>query len=382
VGFIWEEVLTMNLYDFITTINEATLKDLEDAQKSITKLFPEFYSRVEAVRLSGGIRMVGKDERGWDFIVHSAKEDKWYPVRVNFDGVREVIAHHAKNKSLWTKDKGKINARSLAGEVMYNVDIKVKCGCPADLYWGSQYIRSQEPLDANFPPKEERPPVERNPKQHGSMCKHLQVVINLLPMYEGTFAKWLKEYFGADLTKTEQAARREGNELKDRAEEVQTEEEPKTEAERKAKEKTSESVDGVSSRDLGVTVTKIGNKKHFYVEHKTKNLTWSGVAEDALDAKNKARDSWESKSESVDENILRGSSSTDGGIRKVISDYFGGSEIKLNDLGDGNWEVFNRNGKVPGFVVRLIKGKYRFEKVTESRELRRLLFQKEGEKNV
>jgi hypothetical protein len=692
----------MNLYNLVSEISEATLKDLENKQRDIVLLFPEFYSRVEAVRLSGGIRMVGKDEKGWDFIVHSAKEDKWYPVRIDFGGVREVIAHHAKNKSLWTKDKSRVNTRSLAGEVMYNVDIKVKCGCftgdtkvklldgrdltmediykeyglnkefwvfsclpdgtfvpqkavskgivhsvnrlmeitldngekvkctpdhlfllrcgdykradelvendslmplymldktpdsrysqsylhvlnnkthvyeplhrivaedilereyiekcnninekdfclvihhkdfnshnnspenlvwmgvyehwmyhaslgkenavigfkkwckenpeklldnvrkgglaspskgwkfvdrvangkknfekcgddpnskmwgykdketrekikltrkergldakisidkklwwdlhpekkieqaerilkinssekniqhlrdlnfkrygknhkvssvrvlevenipmydltiisegepnyalsagiyvhncPADLYWGSQYIRSQEPLDANFPPKEERPPVERNPKQHGSMCKHLQVVINLLPMYEGTFAKWLKEFFGADLTKTEQAARREGNELKDRAEEVQTEEEPKTEAERKAKEKTSESI---GDDKFNYRIVKIGDE--WFIQER-----WGGPWMD-----------WE-----------------DGLGRKSPA-------YKLRVDAESAAEGLNLDYKVEGESVEeskinidaILKVKESInKKVVESKGVRKLLFQKEGEK--
>lgn len=207
-------------------ILEATLGDLKAKQKDITKLFPEFYSRVEDVRLKGGIRLVDMDENGWTFQVKSVseKESTWYDVQVLFGGVREVVGHHAMNKNMWTKGKDKVDVRKVAEEVMYNVDIKLKCSCPADLYWGAQYIRSQQPLDANTPPPENRPPVVRNPGQHGAYCKHIQLVINLLPMYGGTFAKWLGDYWMQHIQDIEQKARREGSDLKGRAEEISKEE--------------------------------------------------------------------------------------------------------------------------------------------------------------
>ena len=219
-------------YQSLSELVEATLHDLAQKQNTeVTKLWPEFWSRVEAVRAAGGIRLITMDQRGWKFICRSVTQYEkngkpmWYEVRLNFDGVKEVISHYAKDFSLWKKDKSAMNAKKLADAVLQNIDIKVGCACPADLYFGQKFIRSQMPISANVPPPEDRSPDVRNPQQLASYCKHIQVVLSLLPLYSGTFSKWLKQFYANELGSLERDARKEGNAEKDRAEEVQKKEE-------------------------------------------------------------------------------------------------------------------------------------------------------------
>lgn len=72
-------------------------------------------------------------------------------------------------------------------------NIRLWCGCPSFLYWGYQYILTV--LDASIYP-EERYPEIRNPGERGSVCKHLNRILRVLPFYSGHIAKELKRQYG------------------------------------------------------------------------------------------------------------------------------------------------------------------------------------------
>lgn len=195
--------------DFIDNIFEATLGDLKKAQKGIDKLFPEFYDRVDTVRMKGGIRLKEMKKGEWHFQVHSGTDDsKWYDVVVTWKGVPEVIGFAAKDPNVWKKGKTGVNLRKMADIALYNVDVQVRCSCPADIFYGGFYKRSQKDLDALVPPPEDRFPIVRNPKLRGAFCKHIQLIMNLLPLYGGTFAKFLKTYYLDDIVRVERGARK------------------------------------------------------------------------------------------------------------------------------------------------------------------------------
>jgi hypothetical protein len=224
-----------NFIDSIKTeIIEATYGDIKKKQADVVKLFPPFYDRVDAVRLKGGMKMVGMDKSGWAFQVHSGTDEgnKWYDVTLKFLGVPEVLRYASKEVGIWKKEQTGVNLSKLAQAVMYNVDIRVKCSCPADLYWGKHYIRSQEPMDAMVPPPEDRYPIVRNPKLYAAHCKHIQLVMNLLPMYHGTFAKWLKTHYLSDIVSAEKVAKKEGYREEEREEAAQGKESPEGEIEK------------------------------------------------------------------------------------------------------------------------------------------------------
>lgn len=79
--------------------------------------------------------------------------------------------------------------------------------CPADLYYGPEYIRSKDKYRAQYGEPENRPPHVRNPKEYGAMCKHLQVLMRVLPFYKSTMANWLKREHGDVIQQAEEQAR-------------------------------------------------------------------------------------------------------------------------------------------------------------------------------
>jgi len=64
-------------------------------------------------------------------------------------------------------------------------DLQVHCNCPAFKYWGYQYITTQ--LGAAVTP-EHRPPNVRNPQRKGDVCKHLALVLRVLPFWWNNIA--------------------------------------------------------------------------------------------------------------------------------------------------------------------------------------------------
>jgi len=78
--------------------------------------------------------------------------------------------------------------------------------CPADTYYGGDYIRSQPKYQAKYGDQENRPPDKRNPKQYGAHCKHIQALYKSLPWYKTTMAQWLKKEYGSVIQKAEKKA--------------------------------------------------------------------------------------------------------------------------------------------------------------------------------
>ncbi len=204
------------MLELLEPLSEADVADLLRKQRSITRLFPKFYDRVKAVAAKGGIRLVatGRDRDGkgvWDYKVHSGTQDGlWYDVKLRFMDMLHVLNVLVADRRLWKTDGSGVDLRRLSPAVYDMVQIQTKCECPADLYWGKQYIRSRPKYDANVPPPEDRPPVVRNPHEYGAFCKHTQMLVNLLPMYTATFAKFLAKYYGDTIRELEKEARRMG----------------------------------------------------------------------------------------------------------------------------------------------------------------------------
>lgn len=68
-------------------------------------------------------------------------------------------------------------------------NIKVHCSDPSWLYWGFEYIGTQKGYSIN---REIRPPNKRNPGRSGSVCKHLDNVLYILPFQATKLANYLK----------------------------------------------------------------------------------------------------------------------------------------------------------------------------------------------
>ena len=192
----------MSLYteilENLKRIDEITYSRVLNKQRSITRLFPTFFQRVKAISANGGIRLVQQLPEVWKFkVVSGTQYGKSYDVYLRFKNVKEVIRKFIGNKKLWKKDGTGINLNLLAPEVFNKVDLEIDCTCPADSYWGSEYIKTQR--QAQYGKQELRAPKIRNPKQYGIMCKHSHDVFQRLPFYTSTFASWLKSFYKKDI---------------------------------------------------------------------------------------------------------------------------------------------------------------------------------------
>lgn len=73
--------------------------------------------------------------------------------------------------------------------LFWSGNVKLHCSDPSFLFFGYQYILTQ--LDAAIYP-EDRAPVVNNPGERGTVCKHLNRVLKVLPFHLGTIAKEIK----------------------------------------------------------------------------------------------------------------------------------------------------------------------------------------------
>lgn len=186
-------------------ILEYTYNDMVRKQMSVTRLFPQFPDRVKAVAHHGGVRLKEMFPETWHFTVTSGTQDGLrYDVYVKFKNIYEQLKKFVPNQKLWKKDKSGVDYRKLAAEVLNNVDLETSCSCPATLYWGQDYIRTQK--KAQYGEPEDRRPKIRNPREYGSLCKHGDLVFEVLPAHTTTFASHLKKYFSKTVAQIEQAA--------------------------------------------------------------------------------------------------------------------------------------------------------------------------------
>jgi len=74
--------------------------------------------------------------------------------------------------------------------LMMQGGVKAYCNDPSFLYFGWKYIAWE--LDYGLNP-ERRPPRIKNPKETGSVCKHLVMVFQVLPFYLGDIIRDMKK---------------------------------------------------------------------------------------------------------------------------------------------------------------------------------------------
>jgi hypothetical protein len=210
-------------------INEIAYGDVLAKQRSITSLFPTFHDRVKKVANNGGVRLEDVDEEEWKFRVHSSDKNIWYQDMVRFKDIEDAIKHHVSNKKLWKKDGSGVDYRLLGTEVLYDCDMELYCSCPAFLYWGSAYILTKRL--AKYTEPEDRRPKIRNPREYGAMCKHLQLVFNVLPFYTNTMSKYIKAYYDSTVKSMEKEIQKRDAELKRGAEFLKRREEEQARSE-------------------------------------------------------------------------------------------------------------------------------------------------------
>ena len=196
--------------NLIGQLLEAAASDIRRKHRSVKRLFPDWDVKTKGVEDKGGLRLVDQDAKTWKFKIHSGTQKTlWYDVYLSFRDVKTTLERMVKDRRFWVANKTKVDLRKIAKAFMNTVDIQLFCSCPADLYWGSQYIRSLDKYDAQYTRKEERPPSVRNPKKYGAVCKHLDRLLKALPFYGSTLAKWIKDFYAKDVAKWEQESQEE-----------------------------------------------------------------------------------------------------------------------------------------------------------------------------
>lgn len=189
------------MFECITRLLELSYGGVKQAQDDITSLFPTFYQRVKKVTQNGGVHLFDSSVDEWHFKINSGTDtSKKYDAYIHWSTLPKMIRKYGVDEDLWVKDKSKIDIRKLATKILFDVDLAITCSCPADLYWGGQYIRTKN--KSNYG-QELRSPDIRNPKKYGAYCKHLSALMSVLPMYVATLASFIKMYYMEDVEKVE-----------------------------------------------------------------------------------------------------------------------------------------------------------------------------------
>lgn len=180
-----------------TQLLEYTYNNMVRKQQSITSLFPTFYKRVRDVKDAGRVTLVSQYPDVWQFKVPSSGSKGDYTVYLRFKNIEEMLSQFVPNVKLWNVEKTDVDYNKLGPEVINKVDMEFDCSCPADTYWGAEYIKTQK--GAQFGHQEYRPPKVRNPKQYGAVCKHQQALLDKLPSYNFTFNGFLKKFYSKEV---------------------------------------------------------------------------------------------------------------------------------------------------------------------------------------
>lgn len=77
-------------------------------------------------------------------------------------------------------------------DLIKNSGLQIACDCPSFSFWGFKYIAWKKGYGLE---KELRRPLIRNPKQQGTCCKHLYVVLQLYPFWAKAIASKFRNYY-------------------------------------------------------------------------------------------------------------------------------------------------------------------------------------------
>jgi hypothetical protein len=101
---------------------------------------------------------------------------------------------------------------------IHDLDCKITCSCPAQLYWGYKFMATQLGYQYGGPP-ENRFPDERNPGLRGTVCKHCDNVLTFILENERFITQEiLRLYKGRGIPLTKQERERAAMQAEDDAE--------------------------------------------------------------------------------------------------------------------------------------------------------------------
>jgi hypothetical protein len=111
--------------------------------------------------------------------------DMWYTQYIRLVAFDEVMDG---NEDASLQDKVRL---------LLQEPIEVYCDCPAFLYYGFAYMGSI--LDYKYGKDEDRKPVKRNPKEEGSVCKHLYRILKRWSMQSSRVVGALSKRIAQDM---------------------------------------------------------------------------------------------------------------------------------------------------------------------------------------
>jgi len=111
-------------------LNELTYQGVNRKQRSITRLFPTFPSRVRAVKDLGGVRVKKMTPDKHFFRLHSGtKENVWYDGVLRFKDMPGFLKKAVADKKIWRTDGKGVDWDKLVKKLIYHNDIQVSCSC-------------------------------------------------------------------------------------------------------------------------------------------------------------------------------------------------------------------------------------------------------------
>lgn len=193
---------------------EVTLATLRKGQSDIGKLFQDFSSKVKGVGSAGGVKVSSAGRGLWRFKAASASEPGTkYEIPLFMTNIKGLLAKHVADKSLWVSNGQRVDISKLSAAMYPEVDYKLTCSCPAFQYYGGAYKATKDGY--KYGKQEVRPPKVKNPKNYGTMCKHMQLVSDVLPFYKQSFGSYLKKYYATDIKELEKQVLAAGEDPKD-----------------------------------------------------------------------------------------------------------------------------------------------------------------------
>jgi len=160
------------------------LKLYEDTYKDVATLIDgNFLSQRIRTKVLESAILERVDEDTLVFGVKSSEYDDnhiVYQCLIQFDNWDEV----GQDPDLTYMEKARL--------LLWTGNIKLFCSDPSYLYY-YQWIETQYDI-ALYP--EDRPPVKKNPQQRGIVCKHLNLVLQVLPFNSAKIAAAMKEQYG------------------------------------------------------------------------------------------------------------------------------------------------------------------------------------------
>ena len=169
---VFKDLLPMALQNQM--VNEATYKDI------LQMIDEDFLMQGLRRRALTGLDLEGFQDKSAIFSVKSAKYMDNQIVYTNIFRMKE-----------WDNfiDEESLRPIERARELFYRGNLELHCTCPSFLYWGYQHILTKN--DAALVP-EIRPPVKRNPRQRGIVCKHLNRTVRAFPFWASRFASHIR----------------------------------------------------------------------------------------------------------------------------------------------------------------------------------------------